>query len=38
MDMPNFTGSVQEFIQTDAVANSGNSGGPWWTSTAASSA
>ena len=27
MDMPNFTGSVQEFIQTDAVANSGNSGG-----------
>ncbi len=28
MDMPNFMGSVQEFIQTDAVANSGNSGGP----------
>ena len=28
MALPNSTGSVQEFIQTDAVANSGNSGGP----------
>ena len=28
MVMPGSAGSVQEFIQTDAVANSGNSGGP----------
>ena len=28
MSVPNSSGSVQEFIQTDAVANSGNSGGP----------